>query len=104
MTSTIPFVNILQWNAAFSPSGSASERAAIMIEDLAACLDELSRSADTAELLLKKDCPGEAASLGAKVSAAISLLKTIRCETCRGWGRIDELGADSRPCKDCAPV
>lgn len=103
MTSKIPFVNILQWNAAFGPSGCASERAAIMIEDLASSLDDLSRSADTAELLLKKDCPGEAASLGAKVSAAINLLRVVRCQTCRGWGRIDQLDGDSRPCTDCRP-
>ncbi len=100
----IPLVKILQWNAAFGPSGNMNERTARLIEDLSSCLDELSRSADTAELLLRKDCPGEAASLGAKVNAAINLLRVVRCETCRGWGRIDELGGDSRPCRDCAPV
>lgn len=103
MTS-IPLVRILQWNAAFGPSGNTNERAAILIEDLSSCLEELSRSADTAELLLKKDCPGEAASLGAKVGAAIKLLRVVRCETCRGWGRIDELGGGSRPCRDCTPL
>lgn len=103
MTS-IPLVKILQWNAAFGPQGSMNERTALLIEDLSSCLDELSRSADTAELLLKKDYPGEAASLGAKVGAAFDLLRVVHCETCRGWGRIDELGGDSRPCSDCAPL
>lgn len=104
MTSKIPLVEILQWNAAFGPSGCMSERAAILIENLSSCLEELSRSADTAELLLKKECPGEAASLGAKVGAAIALLKVVHCRTCKGFGRIDLLGGDSRPCRDCPPL
>jgi hypothetical protein len=102
MTS-IPLVEILQWNAAFGPTGCMSERAAILIEDLSSCLEDISRSADTAELLLKKECPGEAASLGTKVGAAINLLRVVHCRTCKGFGRIDVLGGDSRPCKDCAP-
>lgn len=42
------------------------------IERLRGLLDDLGRAADTAELLLRKDYPAEAASLRTKVAAAIS--------------------------------
>jgi hypothetical protein len=100
MIATI--VKRLQWNGAFGPDGNLYERAAKNISDLCSCLEELTRSADTAELLLTRECPGEAASLRAKVSAAKNLLAVIQCTTCNGFGRIEKLGGLSHPCADCA--
>lgn len=101
---TAPIVEILRWNAGFGPENNTSERAAKNIDDLCSCLEELSRSADTAQVLLNQDYPGEANSLGLRVRAAIDLLATIRCKTCNGLGRIEELGGSSHTCADCAPV
>lgn len=100
---TAPIVKTLQWNAAFGPSGNMSERAAHAIEDLCSCLEELARSADTAELLLKLEHPGEAASLRQRVQRARSLLTAIRCTTCNGFGSFEMLGGGRRSCTDCAP-
>jgi aminoglycoside phosphotransferase family enzyme len=51
----------------------ASKR--LRITGLECTLDELARAADTAELMLERDYPAEAASLRAKVSAARRLLE-----------------------------
>ena len=99
-----PIVQSLRWSGAFGADNNIYERAAKNIEDLSSCLEDLAMSADTAELLLKRECPGEAASLGARVTAAINLLTTLRCQTCKGFGRIEELGDGSHVCKNCAPV
>jgi hypothetical protein len=92
----------LRWASAFSGEGNLHERAADQIESLCSCLEDLAISADTAELLLKRDCPGEATSLGAKVKAAKDLLCIARCKTCKGWGRMG-YPEGYRPCTDCAP-
>jgi hypothetical protein len=100
---TAPLIKVLQWNAAFGPDNNTSERAAKAIEDLCSCLEDLAWSADTAELLFKLEYPGEAASLREKVGTAKNMLTKIRCTTCNGFGRIEELGGLSHPCADCAP-
>jgi hypothetical protein len=99
---TIPILGSLRWRGAFGPENNLSERAANNIEDLCACLDDLAQSADTAELLLNNEYPGEAASLGQKVGKAIRLLAVIKCKTCNGFGRIEMVEGDSRPCRDCS--
>jgi hypothetical protein len=74
---------VLKMSAEINESATRYAKAALVdLEDqqaeLLAVLDDLACAADTAELMLRKDYEGEAASLREKVSKAIVLLKKLK--------------------------
>lgn len=87
--------SIGEWNTRALPAGNDGA-----VPAWPRIFEDLARAADTAELLLQRDCPSEAASLRAKVKAAKDLLDTLQCRTCWGHGWIDDNNG-GHACADC---